>query len=245
MNTLVATYVQNKQKLQIVLVDLVRAGDKALNDLQDLSVLTGARLLNPGAGDRLTAIKPDDMGSAQRVEANEETLVVMGGKSNPAILGEQINGLQKYMESLAFDDEQKQEIKMRLGRLSSSLGILKVGAYSKNERDILHQKAEQGIQALLATQQAGIVPGGGTAFLHCIDIVERMDCADEDEHMGYRTVAYALWRPFEQLLKNAGETNPRSLAHEITSTAPGLVFDLNQKKIRPALEAGVLTQYKL
>ena len=240
LNTLVATFVQNKQKLQFVLVDLVRAGEKALNDLQDLSVLTGARLFNPAVGDLLTAIKPDDMGSAQRVEANAETLVVTGGNSNQALLDEQIYGLHKYLDSLAFDDDQRQEIKMRLGRLSSSLGILKIGAYSKNERDILHQKAEKGVQALHAAHQAGILPGGGTAFLHCIDLVEKMEYTDEDERMGYRAVARALWRPFEQLLKNAGETNSRRLGHEITGAVPGLVFDLHQKKIRPALEAGVL-----
>ncbi|MCJ7435730.1 MAG: hypothetical protein MUO77_19800 [Anaerolineales bacterium] len=33
LNTLVATYSQNKRALEFVLVDLVRAGEKALNDL--------------------------------------------------------------------------------------------------------------------------------------------------------------------------------------------------------------------
>lgn len=240
LNILVATYVQNKNKLQFVLVDLLRAGENALNDLQDLSTLTGARLFNPETGDRLTAIKPADMGSAQRAEANTESLVVTGGKATPAALAEQINGLQKYLDSLAFDDKQRQEIKMRLGRLSGSSGILKIGAHTQNERDILHQKAVKGVQTLHNAQKAGVLPGGGTAFLHCISMVEKMECADEDERMGYRAVAHALWRPFEQLLKNARESNSRRLAHEITNAAPGLVFDLYQRKIRPAVEAGVL-----
>lgn len=240
LNILVATYVQNKQKLRFVLVDLVRAGEQALNDLLDLSILTGARLFNPEAGDRLSAIQPADMGSAQRAQANTEILVVTGGKSDPVALQEQVNALYKYMDSLDFDDKQRQEIEMRLGRLSSSSGLLKVGAYSQNERDVLSQKAEKGIRALRSAQQAGILPGGGTAFLHCIPLVDQMECADEDEHMGYRAVARALKRPFEQLLQNAGVTDSGRLSHEIARAARGQVYDLRQKKTLPALEAGVL-----
>lgn len=241
-NVLVATFVQNKPRLQFVLVDLVRAGGKAMNDLQDLSILTGARVFDPEAGDRLAAIKPEDMGSAQHAEANSGTLVVTGGKGTPALRDELVQGLQKHLGNLDFDDKERQEVEMRLGRLAGSSGILKVGAYTQNERDVLHQKAEKGIKVLQAAQQAGILPGGGTAFLHCISFVEKMDCADDDERMGYRAVIQALWRPFEQLLKNSGATNARSLAYEITNAAPGLVFDLHQKKSAQRMKPGCWTR---
>lgn len=240
LNTLVATYVQNKQAFQFVLADLVRAGEKARSDLQDLAVLTGARLFDPEAGDRLASIALSDMGSAQRAEAGGEYLFVTGGKGSPAALREHINTLQKHLERLPFDDDQAAEIKMRLGRLSGSSGILKIGAHSQNERQIMHQKAQQGIQALHAALQEGVLPGGGTAYLHCIQGIEQIDCRDEDEHMGCLAVAHALKRPFEQLLKNAGISNPGSLAHDITCAAPGLVFDIQKRCISPALEAGVL-----
>jgi len=136
LNILVASYVQNKPKLQFVLVDLVNTGEKALNDLQDLSLLTGARLFNVETGDRLAAIKPADMGSAGYAEANSEYLLVSGGKGAPAALIEQIKGLHKYLGSLAFDDDQGAEIEIRLGRLSGSQGILKIGAYTQKERDL-------------------------------------------------------------------------------------------------------------
>ncbi len=215
LNTLVASYVQNKPKLQFVLVDLVNAGEKALNDLQDLSLLTGARLFNTEIGDRLQAIKPVDMGSALYAEANSEYLRVSGGKGDPAALNDRITAMHNYLGSLAFDDDQVAEIEMRLGRLSGSQGILKIGAYTQKERDVLHQKAQQGVKSLQSARNGGVLPGGGTAYLHCIKLVEDMECTDEDERMGYNAVARALRRPFEQLLQNAGETNSGSLAHQI------------------------------
>jgi chaperonin GroEL len=232
--------VQNKQALQFVVVDLVRAGEKALNDLQDLALLTGARLFNLAVGDRLSAIKPADLGFARRAEATTENLFVTGGKGSPPALRAHINALHQYLGTLAFDDSEAADIKMRLGRLNGSSGILKIGAYGKQERQVLHQKAQQGVHALHAALQAGVVPGGGTAFLHCIPAVENLDCEDDDQRMGCQAVAFALKRPFEQLLKNAGIPNPGGLAHEIASAPPGLIFDLHQRKIRPALEAGVL-----
>ena len=244
LNTLVATYVQNKQKLQYVLVNLEKTGEKALNDLQDLSLLTGARLFNPIAGDQLKAIKPADMGSARRVEANAEYLRVSGGNGNPTLAREQINALQKYLSSLAFDDSQVEELKMRLGRLAGSMGILKIGAHTQNERDVLHQKAQQGVYALQAALDSGLLPGGGTAYLHCISPVEELESADEDECMGFRAVARALRRPFEQLLQNASESNSGRFAHEIMAVPPGLVYDTLERKIRPAAESGVLDAAK-
>lgn len=240
LNTLVATFVQNKQKLQIVLVDLIQAGEKALNDLQDLSLLTGARLFNPIAGDKLMAIKPADMGSARRVEANAEYLRVSGGNGDPELVREQLNALQKYLSSLAFDDSQVAELKMRIGRLSGRMGILKIGAHTQNERDVLQQKAQQGIYALQAALDSGVLPGGGTAYLHCIAPVEELESADEDEYMGVRAVARALRKPFEQLLQNASESNSGRFAHEIMEGSPGLVYDILERKNRPATDSGVL-----
>ncbi len=240
LNTLVATYSQNKKTLEFVVVDLVRAGEKALSDMQDLALLTGAKLFDPHAGDRLASIKPAEMGMAQRAEANAENLFVTGGKGDAAALREQISTLDKYLGSLAFDDNQVTEIKTRLGRLSGSSGILKIGAHSKRAGEVLRQKAQQGLRSAQAALQAGILPGGGSAFLHCIPLVESLECADEDEQMGCRAVARALRRPFEQMLENAGVPYPGRLAHEILSAPPGLVFDIRQRKIRPALEAGVL-----
>jgi len=239
-NLLVATYVQNKHRVQFVLVDLVRAGEKALNDLQDLSVLTGARLFDPNAGDTLASITAADMGSARRAEANAEYLFVSGGKGSPAMLDEHINALHKYLGSLPFDDNRVAEIKMRLGRLAGKMGIVKIGAYTQNERDVLHQRAQQGIHSLEAALTSGILPGGGTAYLHCIPLIKGMECEDEDENLGCRAVMHALQRPFEQLLHNAHVPDPGSLMSAIANADPGLVYDIQARKICPATECGVL-----
>lgn len=245
-NALVATCVQNRERLglQFVLVNLVRAGENALRDLQDLACLTGAKLFDPQAGEMLQSIQPADMGYARRAETVEERLVVSGPSigirgGDPAAAQARIADLQAYLDQLPFDDKERDEVEMRIGRLAGRMGILKIGAGTHNEREVLRQKAEKGLRAVRAAQQGGLLPGGGTAWLHCIGRLESMECADDDERMGVLAVSRALRRPFEQLLHNAGVEYPARLAHEITQSLPGLVFDVEEKQLCPAAEIGL------
>ncbi len=241
-NALVATCVQNRERLglQFVLVNLVRAGENALRDLQDLACLTGAKLFDPQAGETLQSIQPADMGYARYAEAVEDRLTVSAGGGDPALAQSQIADLQAYLDHLPFNDKTRDEVEMRIGRLAGQMGILKIGAGTHNEREVLRQKAEKGLRAARAAQQGGLLPGGGTAYLHCIKPLEAIDCADDDERMGVLAVSRALRRPFEQLLQNAGIEHPARLAHEITQSPPGLVFDVEEKELCPADEIGLL-----
>ncbi len=240
-NALVATCVQNRERLglQFVLVNLARAGENALRDLQDLACLTGAKLFDPQAGETLQSIQPADMGYARRAETVEERLIVSQGEGDPAQALSRIADLQAYLDHIPFDDKGRGEVEMRIGRLAGRMGILKIGAGTHNERDVLRQKAEKGLRAVRAAQQAGLLPGGGTAYLHCSAMLESMECADGEERMGVLAVSRALRRPFEQLLHNAGVEHPARLAHEITQSPPGLVFDVEEKELCLAAEIGL------
>lgn len=243
-NALVATCVQNRERLglQFVLVNLVRAGENALRDLQDLACLTGAKLFDPQAGESLHSIQPADMGFARRAETVEERLVVSGPSPElraGALAQSQSAALQAYLDHLPFDDKGRDEVEMRIGRLAGRMGILKIGAGTHNEREVLRQKAEKGLRAARAAQQFGLLPGGGTAYLHCLAPLEALDCADDEERMGVLAVSRALRRPFEQLLHNAGLEYPGRLAHEILQSPPGLVFDVEEKEFCPAAEIGL------
>ncbi len=240
-NALVATYAQNRARLglQFVLVNLVQAGENARRDLQDLATLTGAKLFDPQAGETLQSIGLDELGFARRAETVEERLVVSGGGGDPAAAQAQIAALEAYLSQLPFDDKARGALEMRIGRLAGRMGILKIGAGTHNEREVLRQKAEKGLRAVRAAQQAGLLPGGGTAYLHCLEALEAMACADDEERMGVLAVERALRRPFEQLLQNAGVENSGRLAHEILQASPGLVFDVETRELCPADEIGL------
>ena len=69
------------------------------------------------------------------------------------------------------------------------------------------EKKDRVTDALNATRAAieeGIVPGGGTALLRCIDILDSVPAANDDQKKGVEIVRHSLKQPMMQIAKNAG-----------------------------------------
>ncbi|MFC2025920.1 TCP-1/cpn60 chaperonin family protein [Chloroflexota bacterium] len=134
----------------------------------------------------------------------------------------------------------------RLSRLSGSAAVLKIGALTKTKRNILHQKAEQSTKALSATMESGYLPGGGTAYLHCIKSIAELDAPESvDENIGHKVVMSALESPFRKILSNARIDAASVYLNEIVQSEPGKVFDVVKRKVLPARQAGVLDSAKV
>lgn len=239
LNLLAAMHLQTELKL--VAVSLKRAGEKAQSDLADLGLLSGAQVLSPVLGRRLEMIRPDDLGWARRVEANAEELLVVGRATSGDEVRREIERLSQRLQSLPIGDEGRSELEMRLGRLSGSAGVLKVGAITLTERDYLHQRAERGIKVLRGALEEGVLPGGGSAYLHCVSVAQaQLARAGSDEAVGVHSLARALHAPFEQILRNSGEPAPARYAQEILVRPFGYLYEVIRKEIVPARQAGVL-----
>ncbi len=244
LTTLVATHT-NHPEMKIAAVALERFGEKLQADLQDLALLSGAQLISPVTGRQLQSIQAADLGRARRSEASTESLFMVGGAGQPAAVRAEIERLQGRAGALPFDDEERQELELRLGRLSGSAAILKIGALTKSERDVYHQKAEQGVKALRATLEEGVLPGGGSAYLHCLEAVEPLTGHATDVQLGATALARALEAPFRQILENAHVENPAVHLQQVIEAGPAHTFDAVCKQVRPARQAGILDPAKV
>ena len=68
----------------------------------------------------------------------------------------------------------------------------------KKERvdDVLH--------ATRAAVEEGIIPGGGVAYIRCIDALDKLKTGNDDEQTGISIVKRALEEPLRQIVANAG-----------------------------------------
>lgn len=233
--------VNQQSDLKIIAVSLKRGGEGGRQDLQDLALLTGAVPISPVMGRRLSHYKQADFGFARRVEASKEDLLVAGGNGSPELLRREVEILQSRLRALPFSDEARPDLQLRIGRLSGNAGILKIGALTQPERDYLHQRAEQGLKALQATMEDGVLPGGGTAYLRCIpDVKSLLQDASQEEAMGIQAMIGALQAPARQILCNAGVAAPSVIVNDLMRAAYWQVYDVNNNEFREAREAGVL-----
>jgi chaperonin GroEL len=252
LNTLVTAHVNAKAQknpaFQLIGASFKRPGEKMVADMEDLAILTGAEMISPNRGRLLNSVRVVDLGKARRVEATAEELLLSGGNGEADAIRQQIQTFKERLQAFSQDgglsskpgDDPIEELSIRLARLTGSAGILKVGAASKTERDVLYEKAEKGIKAVKAALQEGVVPGGGAAYLHCLEAVETLDAEHPEEKMGIQAVVQALQAPFLTILKNCAVDAPAVWLEDLRSQGPGNVYDALQKRIMPARQAGLL-----
>jgi len=189
--------VMNKMKgnIKINVIDAPAYGLKRKEILNDISLLTNAKIINEDLGDDLNSIKIDYLGQCQKVVSTSDQTII------------QIEQTSKEIEEIIYqiikDLKKKNKahvtigLEMRLARLSAKVAIVKVGANSDIELKEKTDRVEDAICATKAAIKEGIVPGGGIALLDAA-------CFIKAKNKGEEILLNAIKSPFKTILSNAG-----------------------------------------
>lgn len=178
-------------------------GDRRKDNLQDIAVLTGGRVISEEIGMKLDSVELSDLGRARKVIANKDATTIVEGAGEQAMIKDRTTQIRQAIENTDsdFDREKLQE---RLAKLAGGVGVIKVGAATETEMKEIKQRIEDAISATKAAVEEGIVPGGGVAFLRAISSLSAESLTD-DEAMGLQIVRRALEEPVRQIAHNAGQ----------------------------------------
>src|SRR5207248_10955990 len=91
----------------------------------------------------------------------------------------------------------------RIGKLSGTAAVIRVGAATASERTELKLRVDAALASARLALQQGVVPGGGAALLACTRGVESLDL-EGDEAVGAALLARALAEPMRAIAANAG-----------------------------------------
>lgn len=199
-----ATMVVNaaRQTLKCVAIKAPGFGNERSEMLRDMAALTGATLFG-GVGKDLEDITVDDLGSADRIVVNKSKSVIIGGAGDSDDIKLRIDQIKHEIEESTSDYE-KEKLHKRLSKLSGGVAVLRVGAESEVE---MKEKKDRIDDALLATKAAieeGIVPGGGSALIHAVQLLPPPQPLSPDQLSGYGIIMNACASPFKAIIKNAG-----------------------------------------
>jgi chaperonin GroEL len=92
----------------------------------------------------------------------------------------------------------------RLAKLAGGVAVLHIGAPSEVEMKEKKDRVDDALSATRAAIAEGIVPGGGVALVRCIDSLEALKGANDDEQTGIDIVRRAIEEPLRQIAANAG-----------------------------------------
>jgi chaperonin GroEL len=182
-------------------------GDHRRGVFEDLAVLTGATLFTDKDGQGLKELTMKDLGSAKKVVCGPNVTTITGSASNKEEVAREIAFLEDNLKAPDIQDHQTEVIRARLSRLTGGVAVFKVGATSESEMKEKKDRVEDAINAVRSAITEGVVPGGGSALLHCIPTLRNMDKSNliREEVLGIEIVIEALRAPFSQILLNAGK----------------------------------------
>jgi chaperonin GroEL len=199
-----ATLVVNKLRgtLNTVAVKAPGFGDRRKEMLQDIAILTGAKVVSEDLGIKLEAVTVNDLGRAKHITVDKDNTTIVDGVGEKDAIKGRIETIRKQIEDTTSDYD-REKLQERLAKLVGGVAVINVGAATEVEMKEKKARVEDALNATRAAIEEGIVPGGGVALLRCQSVLDDLDLP-ADQKAGLRVLRQAIEEPLRQIANNAG-----------------------------------------
>jgi len=200
-----ATLVVNKLRgtIKVCAVKAPAFGDRRKAILEDLAMLTGAKVITEELGIKLENVEVSDLGKAKRVIVDKDTTTIVEGGGDPKAIQGRVAMIRKQIEDTTSDYD-REKLQERLAKLAGGVAVVKVGAPTEIAMKEIKMRVEDALNATKAAAQEGIVIGGGVALLRAAKVLDGITDEDGDVTTGIRIVRRALEEPVRRIAENAG-----------------------------------------
>ncbi len=200
-----ATLVVNKLRgtIKVCAVKAPAFGDRRKAVLEDLAVLTGARVITEDLGVKLENVQLSDLGTAKRVIIDKDNTTIVEGGGNPKGIQGRVATLRRQIEDTTSDYD-REKLQERLAKLAGGVAVVKVGAATETAMKEIKMRVEDALNATKAAAEEGTVVGGGVALLRAGQVLDKLSDDDPDVVTGIKIVRRALEEPLRRIAENAG-----------------------------------------
>ena len=235
-----ATLVVNKVRgtLKVSACKAPGFGDRRKSMLEDISILTGGRVLSEDAGFKLENATIADLGEAKRIVLDKDNTTVVEGAGKSSDIQGRVSQIRRQIEETTsdYDGEKLQE---RLAKLAGGVAVVNVGAATETEMKEKKARVEDALHATRAAVEEGIVPGGGVALLRAVDSLDKVrSSARGDEKIGVDIVRRALEAPLRMIAANAG-TEGAIVVQKVLEGKDAFGYNADTDKYEDLIKAGV------
>lgn len=233
--------VKNKMNgnVSILCVDPPGYKDRRENLMQDIAILTGAKVIKDEIG-----LSPQDfvkqfdidvmIGHAEKVIASRKKTIIIDGSGDPAQVEDRVETLrqQKTVETNEFEREKIEE---RLSKLSTGVAVIRVGAKTNVEQRETEERVKDAVFSAQAAVQEGVVPGGGVTFLKMADAISGLT-------RGEVVFIKALRAHIRKILENAGEDEDQieKISEVLENTLGPVGYDMETGMIDDMFKLGII-----
>jgi chaperonin GroEL len=200
-----ATLVVNKLRgtIKVCAVKAPAFGDRRKAILEDLAIVTGARVITEELGVKLENVQLSDLGTAKRVIVDKDNTTIVEGGGDPKAIQGRVATIRRQIEE-STSDYDREKLQERLAKLAGGVAVVKVGAPTEMAMKEIKMRVEDALNATKAAAQEGTVAGGGLALLRAAFVLDKLSNDDPDIVTGIKIVRRALEEPLRRIAENAG-----------------------------------------
>jgi len=241
-----ATMIVNKLR-GIVDVVAVRApgfGDRRKALLEDISILTSAQLVTNDTGLTFDKLSLNHLGTAKRIQVSKDSTTIIANTNQDAV-NLRCSQIRKQIQ-LSTNQYEKDKLQERLAKLSSGVAIIQLGAATETEMKNKKLRLEDAINATKAAIEEGIVPGGGSTYVHLskeLDLWVNQNLFG-DELIGGLIVQKALLFPLMRISSNAG-INGAVIIEKVKQSEFPVGYNVNNNMLVDMYENGIIDPAKV
>ena len=217
-------------------------GDRRKDNLGDLATVSGGELISDELGRKLDAVQLEDLGRARRIVVTKDETTIVEGKGTPEALQARTRAVKAAIDE-ATSDWDREKLQERLGKLTGSVAVVKVGAATETELKERKHRVEDAVQATRAAVEEGIVAGGGVAFLNVIKALDGIKL-EGDEQTGANILRRALEEPLRRIALNAGKDGS-VIVQKVKGLKKGEGYDAARDEFGDMAKRGIVDPVKV
>ncbi len=238
------TLVLNKNS-GVLNVSAVRApsfGERRKAALEDIAILTGAKLISEDQSMKLEEVTLNDLGKAKKITISKDKTTIVAFDDTKDLVQARVEKLKMEIE-ITESEYDKDKINERIAKLAGGVALIKVGAATETEMKYKKLRIEDSLNATKAAIEEGVVSGGGQTLIEISNELSnsRKEISD-DLTTGIDIITNALLEPTKQIAKNAGFNGDVVIA-DIKRLGKG--FNANNGEYENLNESGILDPTKV
>jgi chaperonin GroEL len=242
-----ATIVNNIEngKLSVCVIKSPYVGERQIDAMEDMALLTGGTFLSIQKGVPLEAATLQLCGKAAKVITTKESTTIIGAKGDKEKIKSFVHSLQEKIKHTKDEDEVRY-LESRVAKLTGGVAVLYVGAATPSETEEKKDRCDDAIRATRAAIDEGFVPGAGTAFIKMMGKFNNdpLKNVSEDFVKGMNLVYGILQEPLRQICNNGG-FNADDIISKVQSSENGNGFNAITEKIECLSDAGIIDPVKV
>merc|ERR1719162_366577 len=230
--------------LKVAAIKAPGFGDNRTAMLEDLAVLTGAKLVSEDLDEKLEDLQITDLGSVKTVTITKDDTVMLGGAGDKASIDQRCETIRDSIDNVTSEYE-KDKLKERLAKLSGGVAVIKVGGSSEVEVNEVKDRLNDALCATKAALEEGIVPGGGAALIYAGRKLESLKLDNLDQQVGVDAIRLAIRQPCMQIASNAGEEGAVVVQAILKSDDLSFGFNAQTGEYVNMIETGIIDPTKV